>query len=67
MLIKGLYQLPGKETHTEGFGILLRRNYGVRHWGKEKYIPSFQGGYSRLGKINTYTNTVTAYIYYIIL
>ena len=30
-----------------------------------KVYSYFQGGYSRLEKINTYTNTVTAYIYYV--
>ena len=30
-----------------------------------KVYSYFQGGYSRLEKIDTYTNTVTAYIYYV--
>ena len=62
-MIKGLYQLPGKEyTHrrlwyTHGGGILWDT-------GETRKVYSyFQGGYSRLEKINTYTNTVTAYIY----
>ena len=30
-----------------------------------KVYSYFQGGYSRLEKIDTYTYTVTAYIYYV--
>ena len=42
MLIKGLYQLPGKEIHTEGFGILLEEELCETLGNQEKYIPLFK-------------------------
>lgn len=42
MLIKELYQLPGKEIHTEGFGILMEEELCETLGKQEKYIPIFK-------------------------